>query len=172
MHQALIGWRKTLLVAILLALIIAAIWQYASYRSSVGQLGASFRDYLDIRFWCPFGCGQSFNVDFVNKASDCIIFPSDYGLRVFVNKFGIWSPTEFSLKHLNFGSNHPPVSDSIKLGPNKGDGWLMSIASTVFPGNTIRVVLQGTTCSHGATSGENFADYADLTITADNLRGP
>ncbi len=122
--------------------------------------------------WCPFGCGQSFNVDFGNKTSDCIIFPSDYGLRVYVSQFGIWRPTEFGLKHLNFGSNHSPVSDSLKLNPNKGDGWLMSIASTVFPGNTIRVVLQGTTCSHGATSGENFADYADLKITTDNLRGP
>ncbi len=135
-------------------------------RQFVAEVHATLGDYLDFP---PMGresirIGGTVPLYFKNKTKDCIVFPYNYGARIFVFQQNSWSElpdiTRYPVKHDNVLQAAGSMND---------DGFLFvqpdySAARVANQSAPMRVVIVGNRCINGLASDEKIADYVQFSL--------
>jgi hypothetical protein len=153
------------LTSILLICLCSCIHE-SSESKFISMVGIDFQHYLDITILSGLPIKPNTVIDLYikNKTADCVVFPYNFGVRLFVYKNNSWIEIPNNIiyasqkdvildprEELNFDALVSLQPDYSKLGvmPNKYQ---------------MRVVMIGHLCKGGVSSNHNTGDYIELNI--------
>ena len=100
----------------------------------------------------------------VNKTSDCLVFPFNYGVRVFVLQNNNWIEIPDVIK---YADNHDVILDArnglypdTMVSVNPDYSKLDNISGQL----RMRIVVVGRQCVNGVASEQQFADFIELPV--------
>lgn len=166
MYRIILKDSRIILIAVLLTLGSTGCTQFTIDRNFADKINVPIEDFIDIKLMGAnyVIAGQGMSLYITNKTTDCVVFPYNYGLRIFVNQKDDWT----ELQQRDIFASHDDITMEAKGGLFPDEtlfvdpdySKLGNFAATL----RMRIVIEGRLCVNGKASDKNVADYIELTL--------
>jgi hypothetical protein len=127
------------------------------------SIGMSFQDFVDIsKIESPTISEDDINLVIKNKTKDCVVFPNDYGVKIFYKQGENWTllsnlvdfPSVNTITLTGSEGNRPDAVLFIRP-----DYHILTERPTV-----LRILLTAYLCDNGIPAKELIGDYVDINL--------
>ncbi len=160
-------FKKTLVLCLLASCIVLSGCQNASNEDQFHkEINIDITHNLDFTLFekPPIIIYTGVDLYVVNKTSDCIVFPYNYGVRIFVLQNDNWIEIPDVLQHafdhnVTLDANNGPFPDAV-VSVNPDYSKLGNISGQL----RMRIVVVGRQCVNGVPVDQEFADFIEVPV--------
>jgi hypothetical protein len=122
-----------------------------------------FTDFIEVSVWdAPTISHDDINLYIQNKTNDCIVFPNDFGIKIFYNQEGSWK----SLPNL-VRTQNTEIITLTSIDDFESDAVVFirpDYRELTKRPKTLRIVFEANLCEDGIPTKGLFVDYFDILI--------